>query len=449
MIQNFGKIRKMEQYHNTKGLSIEQVKAETGCHLIFNSLMFNPDGTPCDDLRHKGQTVSNSPYGYFGYGWNEKDTRPRLVSSANGDWLKYEEFATCYPLLMNGAELTLWASQDHKTTPRGQTACGFTENDELVVFCSTDTFGAISREALKKEMAQAGCLDAISWDGGRSSGCLSPSGNVYPLNDFGSSKPRIVRWYICVWLENQPEPGKKKYRVCLDPGHGAGEPNCSPDKSYIEYKFAFDMARRVKALLESTECFEVLITKAAAEATPTLAERARRANQWGADIFLSQHSNAVGGGGWNDSVHGLTVWTYAPGGTRERLANRLLDQYSALGVELFGRKLYNAKFAVLAHTNMPAVLIEHYFHTCRSDVKKLLSEAERETLAYAQARGICEFFNMDDNLIPVSQAAQEETQKDIVYRVQTGAFDDEANAKKMEAALKAQGYQTIIKAEEK
>ena len=116
-----------------------------------------------------------------------------------------------------------------------------------------------------------------------------------------------------------------KYKVCLDPGHGTGEMNQSPDGRYLEYKFAWDMANRIKLLLEATKMVEVKLTKTNESETPSLTYRANVANNWGADIFISLHSNAVGAGQWKDSVHGLTVWTYAEGGKRDVLANTILE----------------------------------------------------------------------------------------------------------------------------
>lgn len=49
---------------------------------------------------------------------------------------------------------------------------------------------------------------------------------------------------------------------------------------------------------------------------------------------------------------------------------------------------------VLAHTNAPAVLIEHGFHTSREDVAYLKDSACREKLAAAEAQGILEYLGV-------------------------------------------------------
>lgn len=242
----------------------------------------------------------------------------------------------------------------------------------------------------------------------------------------------------------------RKFKVCIDPGHGTREANQSPDGRYLEYKMTWDLSNRIKDLLLKTGRFEVILTKDNEEETPLLSARAAKANAWGADIYLSTHSNAVGGSGWDESVHGWTVWIYARGGKRERLAQHMLKQCRENGVDLFGSELYTARFAVLARTNMPAVLAENYFHTNQSDVNKLQTDAELDKLAMVQAQGILDYFELGDDIKDLEKPEEEvEVLKDILYRVQTGAFSDEQNAENMAALLEEQGYKTIIKEEKR
>lgn len=53
-----------------------------------------------------------------------------------------------------------------------------------------------------------------------------------------------------------------KHTVCLDPGHGPGNVNGSPDGTYKEWEFTWDMAQRVKPLLEA-KGVGVVLTKTA------------------------------------------------------------------------------------------------------------------------------------------------------------------------------------------
>ena len=81
-----------------------------------------------------------------------------------------------------------------------------------------------------------------------------------------------------------------------------------------------------------------------------------------------------------------------------------------------------------------------------------MQDKEIETLAYAAARAICEYFNLSEDIIPLAKKEVEEEYEvwtDILYRVQTGAFANEDNAEDMANLLKKHGFETIIKKEKR
>ena len=227
-------------------------------------------------------------------------------------------------------------------------------------------------------------------------------------------------------------------RVCLDPGHGTKEMNQSPDGRYIEHEFALDMANRIRTHL--IRCgVDVKLTREDSS-TPSLTERANIANAYGADLFVSLHSNAVSGG-WDDKTRGLTVWTYAAGGERHRAANILIDEMAKAGVQMFGSKLYHQKFTVLAKTTMPAYLVEYAFHTSRPDVELLLDNAYRDKLALATAKAICIWGGVKW-IEPITEPTK--PADGTIYRVQVGAFSVEENAENLKTELEGKGYKPYI-----
>ena len=190
-------------------------------------------------------------------------------------------------------------------------------------------------------------------------------------------------------------------KVCLDPGHGGtNRSNGAPDKSYYEYIFALDMAKRVKPLLEAAGV-DVMLTREDADTSVGLTERADLANAWGADCYVSLHSNAApstscDSEGWCATATGMVVYTYGEGADKPRniLANALIERFRALGHPMRATPLCHAKFTVLAKTAMPACLIEYAFHTCRADVDLLLDGDYRGALAIATAKGICDYLGI-------------------------------------------------------
>lgn len=177
--------------------------------------------------------------------------------------------------------------------------------------------------------------------------------------------------------------------VCLDPGHGPGNVNGSPDGTYKEHEFAWDMAQRVKELLEARGV-RVLLTRDEGD-YPTLTRRAAISNVAGADVFISLHSNAVGGGGWQDA-RGLLVFTSSGplSAPRNRLAAAIVNRSHAAGVLVRGSGILHEGYTVLTATMAPAVIVEYGFHTSREDVELLKDSAYRDKLAEATARGVCD-----------------------------------------------------------
>ena len=183
--------------------------------------------------------------------------------------------------------------------------------------------------------------------------------------------------------------------ICIDPGHWPGSVNCSPDKSYWEYEFAWDMYTRLKPLFEK-QGFTVVGTRTEQE-NPSLTARATVSNKAGADLFLSIHSNAVSGG-WM-SPKGFVAYTSSGPDTAERnkAAKAILSAVQSAGVTLFGtKKPYHASFTVLTATTAPAVLLECGFHTNRDEVALLKTSTYRDTLAKAIVSGVMDYFGIEE-----------------------------------------------------
>ena len=176
--------------------------------------------------------------------------------------------------------------------------------------------------------------------------------------------------------------------ICLDPGHGPGCVNGTPDGTYLEQEFALDMANRLGRRLRAAGA-SVLMTRTAEE-YPGLNERARIANDAGADYFVSIHSNAYGDGDEWTSPRGFGVYTSAGPETAERnvLGGKILEEAKAAGILIHGDGRFYNRFTVLTETDMPAVLLECAFHTNQEDAELLKDSGWRDKLADAAAKGI-------------------------------------------------------------
>lgn len=114
--------------------------------------------------------------------------------------------------------------------------------------------------------------------------------------------------------------------------------------------------------------------------TDNLGERAKFANDVGADYFLSFHCNAGGGTGFESYVY-----TNASRETeliRKFIHESVIDHLQKFSVVDRGMK--SANFAVLRETNMPAALLECLFVDNATDAELL----KNDTFLIALANGI-------------------------------------------------------------
>ena len=300
-------------------------------------------------------------------------------------------YITCVPLL------TPWDGIDAKLNypaalggRRGRTALAIV-GDKLVLYCSKDgTEDAATPEEMRSQLYAMGAKTALMLDSGGSSQC-----------DFGGEETintgRRVHNYICIWCKASKKEGTnmdKQYTVCLDPGHGPDSPNKSPDGNYYEHEFAWDMAGRIKALLEGRGIRAVLTRSQ--DTHPSLTERAKVANDAGAELLVSIHSNASGNGKEWTSPRGLMIYTSAAGETagRNQAARAILKCMETAGVTVRKESLLHEGWTVLVKAVAPAVLIEYGFHTNREDVALLRSGEYRDKLARATADGICDYLGV-------------------------------------------------------
>lgn len=196
--------------------------------------------------------------------------------------------------------------------------------------------------------------------------------------------------------------------VILDAGHG-GADRGAVQGDVFEKDLNLDVCRKARELLES-KGFEVVMTRDGDEFVP-LIERARIANAHEDAIFISVHFNYSPNG---SEANGLEVFAMTPRGTPSTdemvvearhmarhpgndwdakslvLANCV--QHAALGImPQFDRGVKRARFAVLKHTRMPAVLLEGAFLSNSQDVSKAECASWRATLASAIVAAAVDF----------------------------------------------------------
>lgn len=377
----FSKIEKVQIYINSAKKSVSQIKQETGAEYIINGTLYDMSTYKAVCHLKSNNTVYCKPnYTTWGYSWNEKEI-PVMEVVANAD----QNNIACVCMIRNGTKQTM-KYDSALGGRRGRSAIGLTEKS-LVLFCTKDgSFEALTPEELQSKMIEFKCDSAIMLDGGGSSQC-NFNGSII-------SSTRKVQNLILVYLKKEVDTVSTK-KVMLDPGHDASNVNGSPDGTYKEHEFALDMGNRIKKILERSGV-EVSMTRTDGNAV-SLSDRCKMANAiTDLNLFVSLHSNAVDstdGTGWS-TAKGLSTHIIAKGGNAEKAAKAMVERFKEAGITVRNESVVVSNFQVVRDTNAPAVLVEHGFHTNKEEVALLKTNAYRQKLAEAEAKGILDHLGL-------------------------------------------------------
>ncbi|MCR2821416.1 peptidoglycan-binding protein [Lederbergia panacisoli] len=178
-------------------------------------------------------------------------------------------------------------------------------------------------------------------------------------------------------------------RIFLDPGHG-GKDSGSTGYGLKEKDIVLDIALKVEKILKSEyKGVDVKLSRSS-DKFIELEERARMANDWDADYFISIHNNA-----FNGSANGFESYIHSRKATKTEIEKqKQIHQYIIKELGLADRGMKEADFSVLRNTNMPAILLEYLFIDNASDNKMLKDPRFREKLAKTTAKAIASAFNL-------------------------------------------------------
>lgn len=172
-------------------------------------------------------------------------------------------------------------------------------------------------------------------------------------------------------------------KIWIDAGHGGAQPGiCYGGR--VEKTYTLPTAIALQKELE--RCGFTVKQTRTTDVDVTVGQRARNANAWGADYFVSIHLN----GSTEHNAMGAETWHSITGGQSKALAQAIQKEVAALGYK--DRSLKSAAnsngkdtLAVIRETNAPAVLVEIGFLDWDADMR--IFDATKA--AQAIARGIC------------------------------------------------------------
>ncbi|QGP92402.1 N-acetylmuramoyl-L-alanine amidase [Neomoorella glycerini] len=195
------------------------------------------------------------------------------------------------------------------------------------------------------------------------------------------------------------KPSLNGSKIVIDPGHGTdtngADPGAIGPTGVKEKDVNLAMAQKLAALLRSAGA-SVYLTRNGETCPYTLAGRAYYANDLGADLFISIHSNAS----YSPDASGTSTYFYAPPdtalGQQREERRRLAATIQAALVTATGRKdlgVLEANFSVLRNTDMPSVLVEAAFISNPTEEQLLNSPAFQARVAEGIFKGISAYFD--------------------------------------------------------
>ncbi len=173
--------------------------------------------------------------------------------------------------------------------------------------------------------------------------------------------------------------------VVIDPGHGGNDTGAIGIGGLREIDVVLPISTQVRDILEQNGVQVVMTREYDREVD--LEPRTQLANRVNADLFISIHANAIDM--TRPDVNGIETYYF------QSRSGQLLAQYIHNSIlQTTGapnRGVREARFYVLRHTSMPAVLVEVGFVTGAQDAQKLADPAYRSVMAEAIARGILQY----------------------------------------------------------
>lgn len=225
------------------------------------------------------------------------------------------------------------------------------------------------------------------------------------------------------------QAGSRPLVIAIDAGHGGQDPGAIGPAGTYEKHIVLAIARELARQINATPGMRAYLVRDQ-DAYIELPQRARRARQARADMFVSIHADAA----LNRSAYGSSVYTLSTRGASSQQARWLADTENASdlvgGVRLEKDTLSNvlldlaqsghmkasqdaarhvldglrgvgkahkahveyANFSVLRNADMPAMLVETGFISNVDEEKRLKDPAHQRRLAAAVLKGINEFF---------------------------------------------------------
>ena len=181
-------------------------------------------------------------------------------------------------------------------------------------------------------------------------------------------------------------------KIYVDQGHNPENPNAGAEgNGLLEQNITYRVGEELATLLRANANYEVRLSRPTPETSlgtsnsTSLQARVNDANAWGADYFISIHTNASS----IPSASGVEAFSYARPSRAFSLGEDIVQSLSdETGLSNRGMKVRPGLY-VLRRTDMPAVLVEIGFITNPGDAA--LMDSDPGLFARGIYNGIVEY----------------------------------------------------------
>lgn len=240
------------------------------------------------------------------------------------------------------------------------------------------------------------------------------------------------------------------YTVVIDPGHGGTDPGAIYN-GRKEKDDALNLALAVGNILEENGINVVYTRTTDVYETPFT--KATKGNEANADFFISIHRNSSEN---PNQYNGTSTLIFDNNGIKKEMAQNINEELEKVGYTNLGTEL-RPNLVVLKRTKMPAILVEagfinsdkdneifdnQFYETARAIADGIIKTLRRKE-EYAKARTI-EYENMENINDNANENRSCMCESEVIYRVQTGAFENQTTANTMLNELLMQDIPAFI-----
>ena len=194
---------------------------------------------------------------------------------------------------------------------------------------------------------------------------------------------------------------KKKYIVCVDPGHGGTDPGKVGINGQLEKDINLAIAKKLKTYLEASDVTVVLTRDkdmglySSGDAHKKMADMRKRCQlieEVKPDLVISIHQNSY----HEEAIRGGQVFYYKTSVRGKKLAQILQERFDyVLGEANKRQAKANDNYYLLLHVKEPIIIAECGFLSNWEEAEKLETKEYQDRLAWTLHMGIMEYLNQE------------------------------------------------------